>query len=182
MPHVNLQGGIMRNKLIAFISSALLAVFCTAAVVANAAEKRDQSYLKTNYRTLYKTNVAVAESPTREIVQEASTADIKYSHPDFKTKDEWALIHSDLIDGAGMQTGYFIDTHEDGSHTFGIFKGTIKNTSKADGSWESVWEGTYEYRGGSGKYKNIKGSGKYKGKASSQDPSGREEGWEKVEY
>ena len=63
-----------------------------------------------------------------------------------------------------------------------IFRGTVKTNSKADGSWESTWEGTYEYRGGSGKFKNLKGSGKYKGKVSSQDLTVREEGRETVEY
>jgi hypothetical protein len=164
------------------LTALLFAAVAFLNVAANAAEKREQTYVKSNFRTMYKTSVTVSETPSREIVQEAGIADIKYSNPDFKIKDEWTYIHSDLIDGAGTQTGYYIDTHEDGSHTFGVFKGTIKNTSKPDGSWESSWEGTYEYRGGSGKFKNLKGSGKYKGKASSQDPSGREEGRETVEY
>jgi hypothetical protein len=160
----------------------LLATVASFSVFADAAEKREQSYVKSNFRTLYKTVLPVGDLPNHEVVQEANSADIKYSNSEFKTKDEWAYIQSDLIDGSGTQSGYYYDTHEDGSHTYGVFKGTVKTSSKADGSWEAIWEGTYEYRGGSGKFKNLKGSGKYKGKSSSQDPAGREEGRETVEY
>jgi hypothetical protein len=183
MPHVNLQGGIMRNKLIAYVSGIFLATFCATALIANAAEKREQSYVKNNFRTQFKTVLPVGDVPGHEIIIEANIADMKYGPgSEFQIKDEMAYIQSDFINGSGPQSGYFYDTHEDGSQTYGTFKGMVKTTTKADGSWESTWEGTYDFRGGSGKYKNIKGSGKYKGKASSQDPGGREEGWEKVEY
>lgn len=160
----------------------LLAIAASFSGIADAAEKREQTYVKTNFRTLYKTVLPVGDVPNHEVIQEANSADIKYSNPEFKTKDEWAYVQSDVIDGSGTQSGYYYDTHEDGSHTYGTFKGTVKTNSKADGSWESTWEGTYEYRGGSGKFKNLKGSGKYKGKVSSQDPTVREEGRESVEY
>jgi hypothetical protein len=165
-----------------FLTAILLAVIAAFSVNAAAAEKKEQTYVKSNFRTVYKTSVTVNDAPSHEVTQEGGVADIKYSNNDFKIKDEWVYVQSDLIDGAGTQIGYYIDTHLDGSHSYGYFKGTIKNTSKPDGSWESVWEGTYEYRGGSGKFKNLKGSGKYKGKASSQDPAGREEGHETIEY
>jgi hypothetical protein len=150
-------------------------------LISEAAEKKDQTYVKTNFRTASKTTVTVGDVPNHELVQEMGISDIKTSNPDFKTKDEWNYIHSDTIDGSGKQAGYFFDTHDDGSTTYGTFQGTVKTTSQADGSWESTWEGTYQYVGGSGKYKNIKGSGKYKGKASSKEPA-REEGRETIEY
>jgi hypothetical protein len=166
-----------------WITALLLTMAASFSLIADAAEKREQSYVKTNFRTLYKTVLPVGDVPNHEIVIEASAGDIKFSpNLDFKIKEEWVYIQSDLIDGSGTQSGYYYDTHEDGSHTYGTFKGTIKTTSKADGSWEAIWECTYEYRGGSGKYKNIKGSGKCKGKASTQDPIGREEGRETLEY
>lgn len=171
-------------KLPKVLITALLLIMATSfSLIADAAEKREQSYVKNNFRTLYKTVLPVGDVPNHEIVIEANTGDMKFSpNSEFKIKDEWVYIHSDLIDGSGTQTGYYYDTHEDGSHTYGIFKGTIKTSSKADGSWEAIWEGTYQYLGGSGKFKNLKGSGKAKGKASSQDPGGREEGRETVEY
>ncbi|HZP87668.1 MAG TPA: hypothetical protein VFB54_12700 [Burkholderiales bacterium] len=164
--------------------TALVLTFATSLpLVAQAAEKRDQSYVKTNFRTLYKTALPVGDVPNHEILQEANIADIKYSpNSDFKIKEEWVYSQSDLVDGNGNQSGYFYDTHEDGSHTYGAFKGTVKTTSGQDGSWATVWEGTYQFLGGSGKFKNLKGGGKYKGQASSQDHSGHEEGSETVEY
>lgn len=164
------------------ITAFLMITAASFSLITDAAEKREQTFVKTNFRTLYKTVLPVGDVPNHEVVQEASLADIKYSNPDFKTKEEWAYIHSDLINGSGPHSGYFYDTHEDGSQTYGTFKGMVKTSSKTDGSWESTWEGTYEYRGGSGKFKHLKGSGKYKGKVSSQDPIVREEGRETVEY
>ena len=82
---------------------------------------------------------------------------------------------SDTIDGSGRNRA-ILYTHDDGSHSYGTYKGTIKKTSKPDGSWEIVYEGTYQYVGGSGKYKNIKGGGTYKGRSSSQNPGFRERG------
>jgi len=151
-------------------------------ITADAAEKKQQSYVKNNYRTAYKTAVAIGDVPNHEIAQEVSIADIKYSNPDFKTRDEWALVHTDSVDGSGTQTGYYVDTHHDGSQTYGAFKGMIKTSNNPDGSWEVMWEGTYWYVGGSGRYKNIKGQGKYKGGVSSKNPAAWEEGQETIEY
>lgn len=150
-------------------------------LMAEAAEKKDQTYVKTNFRTTSKTTLTIGDVPNHELSQEVTLSDIKYSNPDFKIKDEWVYEHADTIDGTGKQSGYYFDTHEDGSTDYGSFQGTTKTTTQSDGSWESTWEGSYQYLGGSGKFKNIKGSGKYKGKASSKEPA-REEGREAVEY
>ena len=165
----------------ASITALLVVAVGSMSLLSEAAEKRDQSYVKSNFRTASKTTVTIGDMPNHELSQEMSVADIKYSNPDFKIKDEWTYIHSDTIDGNGKQSGYYFDTHEDGSTDYGSFQGTVKTTTQGDGSWEATWEGTYQYLGGSGKYKNIKGSGKYKGKASSKEPA-REEGRETVEY
>ena len=146
-----------------------------------AAEKKQQTYVKTNFRTASKTVVIVGDVPNHELSQEMSVADIKYSNPDFKIKNEWTYIHSDTIDGTGNQTGYYFDTHEDGSTSYGTFQATVKTNSQADGSWEATWECAFQYLGGSGKFKNLKGNGTCKGKVSSKEPA-REEGRETVEY
>jgi hypothetical protein len=166
------------------LSATLIAAVMLTSVglVANAAEKKQQSYVKSNYRTAYKTATPIGDVPNHEIAQEVSIADIKYSDPSFKTRDEWAYAHTDSVDGNGTQTGYYIDTHEDGSRTYGTFKGAISSRSKPDGSWEVSWEGTYWYVGGSGKYTNVKGQGTYKGGASSSNPGGWETGQETIEY
>jgi hypothetical protein len=160
----------------AFLS---IVIAFTMAVSARAAEKSEQSYVKSNYITASKTTLTVGEG--HEVTQEVVISDIKYANPEFKTKSEWVYVHTDSVEGRGKQTGYYIDTHEDGTQTYGNFEGTIETTVKPDGSWESTWEGTYQYLGGTGKYQNIKGEGRYKGQASSEDPA-REEGQETVSY
>lgn len=147
--------------------------------IADAAEKREQTYTKTNMVTASRTVVVIGEG--HELTQELSIGDMKYSNPDFKVTHEWAFVHTDSIDGSGKITAYFVDFHEDGSQTYGTGEGTVKTTAEPDGSWESNWEGTYKYLGGTGKYENIKGDGRFKGRASSEEPP-TEEGEEVVEY
>ena len=159
----------------------LALAFGAIAITADAAEKKEQTCVKTNLRTAHKTVVTIGDVPNHEISQELSISDLKCPIPDFKNMEEWAYIHSDMTDGSGNQNGYFVDTHEDGSKTYGDFQGTIKTTVKDGGSWEANWEGSYKYLGGSGKYKNIKGNGTYKGRMSSTEP-GKEESREVVEY
>lgn len=160
----------------------LLTVFSITLMCDAVAEKREQTYVKKNFRTLTKSVFTVDDAAKHEITQEVGLGDLEFSSSDFRVKEEWTYTQSDLIGGSGTQRGYFLDTHQDGSRDYGTFEGTIESISKPDGSWEAIWEGTYQYTGGSGRYKNIRGNGKYKGKASSQDPVGREEGRESIEY
>ena len=159
----------------------LLLIALSLNFTVEAAEKKEQTCSKRNIRTLYKTVLTIGDVPNHELTQEANISELQVSNPDFKVKEEWVYSQSDTIDGSGTHTGYFYDTHEDGSTDYGAFRGKIKVVSKSDGAWDATWEGTYEYVGGSGKFKNLKGSGKYKGKASSKEP-GVEECWETVEY
>lgn len=149
---------------------------------ASAGQKKEQCFVKTNFKSVVRSVQQIGDVPNHELVQEQTVYDIKYTNPDFKTKSEWALLHADLIDGSGPHSGYYYDLHEDGSVTYGAFRGRVKTVSNPDGTWEATWEGTYEYVGGSGMFKRLRGAGTYKGKASSSDPSGREEGCETVEY
>ena len=170
----------MRNKL-KFLSALYFAVFCTISLIASAAEKIEQTYVKGNFRTVARSAIPLSDPPNREMGQELTLADIKYSHSSFKTKEEWAFTQFNYVGGSGPQWGTYVDVHEDGSQTFGRYEGSQKTISNADGSWTATWEGTYKYTGGTGKYKNIKGSGTYKGKATSAGDF-REDGKETAEY
>jgi hypothetical protein len=129
---------------VSFKNAAVLSVIVALAVAvgstADAAEKQ-QTYVKTNFMTASKSTLSLGES--HEVTQELVISDIKYSDPAFQTKTEWVYVHTDSIEGSGKQTGYYIDTHEDGSQTYGSFEGTTKTTVKPDGSWQATWEGTY---------------------------------------
>ena len=148
---------------------------------AYAAEKREQTYVKGSYRTAYKTSVTIGDVPGHEVGQELNFSDIRYSDPSFKIKEEWTYHQFDYVNGSGPQRGTFIDTHEDGTQTYGTYEGSQKMAVNADGSWVVTWEGKYQYLGGTGKYKNIRGTGTYKGRASSTEAP-REEGQEVIEY
>ena len=156
------------------------AMLCFSSMVV-AGEKKEMTYVKTNSRVITKSSTMLADTPNHEVKQETQVSDLKYSDPSFRIKDEVVYLHADEIDGSGPHRGHFIDTHEDGSHTYGVFDGMTQTVVNADGSWSATWQGNYKYVGGSGKYKGIKGSGTYKGRASSKEP-GIEEGKETVEY
>lgn len=166
---------------VAVVRMLVVVMLFAAMCLANAAEKAKQSYVKTGFSTGYRTAVQIGDRSGHEIGQELSIADIKYSSPDFKAKSEWSLTQFDYIDGTGKQRGSFIDTHEDGSQTFGTFEGVQRTSAGADGEWESIWEGKYRYTGGTGRYKAIRGEGTYTGRATSKSAA-REEGTEVVEY
>jgi hypothetical protein len=163
----------------AAVLSIVVAFTMTVNAMADAAETTEQTYVKSNYITASKSTLTLGEG--HEVTQEVVVSDIKYSNPEFTPETEWVYVHTDSVNGRGKQTGYYIDTHEDGTQTYGNFEGTIETTVKPDGSWESSWEGTYQYLGGTGKFENIKGNGKYRGQASSEKPA-REEGQEVVDY
>jgi hypothetical protein len=174
---------MMMRRLFSNIGWAGMAVLFTAmslSAVPAAAEKREQTYVKKNFRTASKSVIPVADG--RELVHEVTVADIQYSNPDFKVLEEWNHTQSNLLNGSGTHSGFFADTHVDGSRTFGEFVGKVKSLTKSDGAWELTYEGTYKYLGGTGKFKNIKGGGTYKGVFSSADYAGVETGQETVEY
>jgi hypothetical protein len=165
----------------AWIAVLTALIIGASSLASYAAEKKEQTYVKDNFRTGSKSSVMIGGAGNHEVGQEMVLSDIRYSNPSFKIKEEWTLNQFDYIDGSGPHRGTFIDTHEDGSHTYGTYEGAQKTVVNADGTWESIWEGKYKYSGGTGKYKNIKGTGTYKGKATSKD-SPREEGRETIEY
>lgn len=145
------------------------------------AEKRDQTYVKSVYRSASKTTVPFSDAEGHEVAQELGIAVPRYSNAAFNVNEEWDFIHSDFVGGSGPQRGYYIYFLEDGEQVYGTFEGAVQTVASQDGSWKSTWEGTYRYVGGTGKYKNIQGTGKYKGSVGSKEPF-HEEGKETIEY
>jgi hypothetical protein len=157
----------------------MVVAFTTGIASLADAEEREQTTVKTNMITAYKTTLQIGEG--HELTQELSIGDIKFSDPDFGSAREWVYVHTDSIGGSGKITAYFVDYFDDGSQTYGRGEGAVKTTANPDGSWQANWEGTYSYLGGTGKFKNIKGDGTFKGSASSAEPA-KEEGQETVAY
>jgi hypothetical protein len=67
----------------------------------------------------------------------------------------------DYINGNGPHQGYSSVNFEDGSATFSKFEGTTK---EAEDGKSSLFEGTYTYIRGTGRFEGIEGSGSYTGK------------------
>jgi hypothetical protein len=164
------------------LTATLAAPILLGAIVQSAwAEKREQTCVKTNYRTMAKSTMPVTTPPNLEIAQEAAVSTIKFSNPEFKVTEEWNYNQSIGVDGTGDHHGFWVDFHSTGEQTYGDYQGSYKTTSNADGTWLTTWQGTFKYLGGTGKYKNIKGSGTYKGKVGSKEEF-REECKETVDY
>ena len=66
---------------------------------------------------------------------------------------------ADLIDGSGIQRGYFLNVHADGARDCGSFDGKITTAGE-----QVTLDGTWQYIGGTGKFKGITGKGTYHGR------------------
>jgi hypothetical protein len=103
-----------------------------------------------------------------------------YKIQDPELEEAWVYYQDDSIAGSGSHRGRWIGTDKDGDKFYSQFEGTHKTVVKEDGSWETTWEGKWQWMGGAGKYKNIKGSGSYKGKATPKGFINEDEG--EMEY
>lgn len=65
---------------------------------------------------------------------------------------------SDLVNGNGVQKGYWCDERANGDRDWGTFEGKITTSGQ-----EVSMEGTFKFTGGTGKFKGLSGGGKYKG-------------------
>lgn len=72
----------------------------------------------------------------------------------------WGI--TDLVEGKGSQRGYFVNVHVDGDRDWGTFEGKAA-TSGA----EVTVEGTWQFTGGSGKFKGLTGKGTFKTRTTS---------------
>jgi len=130
--HHHQEGGTMDHaKMLKALTTAMVVITAASFSVVADAEKREQTCVKKNFRTASKTTFAIGDVPNHEVSQEMSVADMEFSNPDFKIKDEWTYIVSDTIDGSGTHSGYFMDTHMDGSTDYEAFKGALKPQSRA---------------------------------------------------
>jgi hypothetical protein len=71
-----------------------------------------------------------------------------------------AATYFDSVKGKGTTTGYYVYTFSDGSTFVTKAAGTF---TPVDGGKRTIYEGTYEVTGGTGKFEGMKGKGTYKG-------------------
>ena len=77
----------------------------------------------------------------------------------------------DVVEGNGMQRGYFVNVHADGGRDWGTFEGAITTVGN-----ELHCKGTWAFTGGSGRYQGIGGKGSFSMRMPS--PDAVETSWE----
>ena len=153
------------TKLLARVSL-LTVVFASLFAIVNlagAAEKQKFTYTK-NVRQLFaETKVNPGGTAGRELAQ-MMCVDGKVTATGWDLAEERGINQDDQIDGSGKHKGVAVDIMKNGDTVFQVYEGTHKTTVKEGGAWELNYQGTMEFKGGTGKYKDAKGKGTYKGK------------------
>lgn len=146
--------------------AALVAIIVSASLAtapAQADGKRKRSGTNTFVSTLQKNTSAVGDVPGHEISQQiALQRTTKSSDPVYSDMQLTDFGQVDEVAGTGTHRGYSMAVLKDGSSSPARYEGTHKTTVKADGSWDSIFEGKYWLLPGTGKMKNVKGEGTYK--------------------
>ena len=90
-------------------------------------------------------------------------------HGTQKTSDEkWNNVPvtycgvTDLVGGQGTQTGYFVNDHGADGRDYGTFEGKVMTNGS-----ETTVDGSWQYSGGTGKFKGITGKGTFKNRVRS---------------
>ncbi len=134
-----------------------------AAAPAQADSKRKRSGTNTIVSTLQKNTSAITDVPGHENSQQiALQRTTKSSDPALLDMQITDFGQVDEVTGTGTHRGYSMGVLKDGSNAPARYEGTHKTTVKADGSWDSIFEGKYWLLPGTGKMKNVKGEGTYK--------------------
>jgi hypothetical protein len=90
------------------VASAVLACSLMVAMTTPAsAEKREMTYVKTNYRTFTKSSSTINDGTAHEVRQEVTVSDIVYSDPRFGKAEEVVYLNADEVDGSGPHKGFF---------------------------------------------------------------------------
>ena len=146
--------------------AALVAIIVSASLATTSAQadsKRKRSGTNTFISTLQKNTSAVGDVPGHEISQQiALQRTTKSSDPALLDMQITDIGQVDEVAGTGTHRGYSMAVLKDGSSSPARYEGTHKTTVKADGSWDSIFEGKYWLLPGTGKMKNVKGEGTYK--------------------
>lgn len=145
-----------------------------------AAEAKRISGKDTYERTIARMEVLPSDVPHHHMVQQVTVFTTESDDPDFNNISVTTYEQVDGVKKGGTHKGYRIQRHENGDETYIRFEGSHKLSEKEAGGYESHFEGTWELRGGTGKFENIKGNGTYK---STERKTGAVTEWTgKVEY
>ena len=156
--------------------AALIVVFISSA--AQASEKKKVSGTSKAH-VISLTISEPGDKPHHTIAQTVREETLTSTDADWNNVKALMVDQSDLVAGSGSLKGYMRIIHNNGDESYGTYAGTNKLT-KAGAAWEVAVEGTMQFNGGTGKFKDLKGSGSYKGTST---PTGSTYTWEsEVEY
>jgi len=96
---------------------------------------------------------------------------ITSDHPDFNGFYTTNYVQADEVNGTGSFWGYAARPLKCGDTVFIKFRSHIRRDTKADGTWEAPFEGTFEFVSGTGKYAKISGKCPYQGVATTTGSS-----------
>ena len=121
-----------------------------------AQETSDQWRAKAVLVVLGTKSVSLADQPGHTVsITEFDGVSFNSDNKPFLEKARYQV--TDITDSAGQEIGYKTFTEPDGSKVFAKYLLTEKKT---DGS-QMVWNGTWQFTGGTGKYQGITGQGTY---------------------
>lgn len=83
------------------LAAACLGIAVALFSLGTAAERIEQTYVKDNFRTGFKSSVMVGDVPNHEIGQELTISEIRYPNPIFGKSEEWVFNQFDYVDGSG---------------------------------------------------------------------------------
>ena len=162
------------------VTSMAAVVLATSSVLSvQAAEKRKITGVNNFGPHVSQTISSPGDVPNHEIVQSIRLDTVTSPDPDFNGSKYVNYEQVDQVAGTGSHRAYGRQITKSGDEIYHKWEGSHKTIVK-DGAWESTFQGTFQYVGGTGKFKNIKGGGTYKGTVNPQGGAGNWEG--EVEY
>lgn len=132
--------------------------------LAGAGEKKKFTYVKNARQMFAETKIKPENGPAGRELAQMMYVDTKVTGTGWEMMEERCINQDDQIDGSGKHAGVCVDIMKNGDTVFQVYKGTHKTTVKEGGAWEVNYQGTMEFRGGTGRYQDAKGKGSYKGK------------------
>jgi hypothetical protein len=153
---------IFLTKVSVFIVMAFLAGM---PMVSQAGEKEKFTFTKeVAPTTLSETKMPLPDAPNHEYVQGVYSFPIKSSNPEWDGINEIGYGQVDQIAGTGRHWGIGQFFLKSGDQVWYRYQGTHKTVTKDSGAWETTFEGSADFVGGTGKYKNVNGKVTYQGK------------------
>src|SRR5215831_14708739 len=169
MGSLRLQGDGLNFHMsrMAVASMAAIVLAASSIVCVQAAEKKKITGVNNFGPHVAQTTSLPGDVPNHEIGQSIRLDTVSSPDPDFDGSRYVNYEQVDQVAGTGSHRGYGRQITRSGDEIYQKWEGSHK-TIVRDGAWESTFQGTFQYVGGTGKFKNIRGSGTYRGTVTAQ--------------